>query len=69
MSVDTYLKGKNTSRYRRVEQDELEIFVAPALINQAARLTVDAGRFLFWRSFSVAAEPRHSHFHGPTCTH
>lgn len=59
MSVDTYLKGKNTSRYNPVEQDGVRILVAPALTQWATAVHVDVNRFLFWRSFDVSAAHRH----------
>lgn len=64
MSVDTFLKGKNTSRYMRVEQDGLEILIAGGLQRFAKRIELDAKKFLFWRSFRVWVEAKHAH--GPT---
>ena len=64
MSVDTYLKGKNTSQYMRVEQDGLQILVAAGLQRFAERIELDAKKFLFWRSFDVWVEAKHAH--GPT---
>ena len=67
MSVDTYLKGKNTSRYRRVEHEGLEFLVAPTLVAQARTINLDVRRSLiFWRSFQIEVVPREDHFHGPT---
>ena len=62
MSVDTYLKGKNTAPYRRVEFEGLEILVAPALTRWAQRVEIGLSRFLFWKSFVVVVE----HAHTPT---
>jgi hypothetical protein len=64
VSVDTYLKGKNTSQYMRVEQDGLQILVAGGLQRFAERIELDAKKFLFWRSFDVWVEAKHAH--GPT---
>ena len=65
MSVDTYLKGKNLSPYSAVRQDDVEILVAPSLLQWAERVHLDARQFLVWKSFQVEAE----HRHGPTCQH
>ena len=62
MSVDTYLKGKHTAPYRRVELEDLQILVAPALMGWAARVEIELRQFLFWTSFDVLVE----HAHGPT---
>ncbi len=59
MPVDTYLKGKNLSRYRSMEQDGLRIHVAPALSTWAERVDIDVRRFLFWTVFAVEIEHRH----------
>ena len=69
MSVDTYLKGKNTSRYSTVWQDELKLLIAPTLLAQAKALKLDVSDFIFWRSLRVEAEPLHDHFHSPACRH
>ncbi len=62
MSVDTYLKGKNLSKYQRVEYGDVEILIAPTLPRWAKAVFLDVRRFLFWKSFEVLAE----HNHGPT---
>lgn len=60
MPVDTYLKGKNLSRYETVAHGDLTVHVAPALLQWASAVLVDAERFLFfWRRFTVLAEHRH----------
>ena len=64
MSVDTYLKGKNTSKYQRVQQDGLEILIAAGLQRFAKRIELDAKKFLIWKSFDVWVEAKH--VHGPT---
>jgi len=69
VSVDTYLARKNVSGYQRLREADLQVLVAPMLSRQAATLRVNVGRFLFWRSLRVEAEPREDHFHGPTCRH
>jgi hypothetical protein len=68
VSVDTYLKGKNLRRYSVANQDDVKIYLSPALFRWARSVSVDVGQFLFWRSFQVQAEAR-PHRHGPTCAH
>ena len=62
MSVDTYLKGKNLSRYSAVQHDDVKVLVAPTLIRWAKSVRLDVKQFLFWRSFEIEVE----HRHGPT---
>jgi hypothetical protein len=69
VSVDTYLRRKNVSRYHRLEHEGVAILLAPRLIEQAASVHLDVGRSLFRRTITVAAEPRFDHFHGPGCAH
>jgi len=64
VSVDTYLKGKNTSKYQRVEQDGLQILASDGLHRFAKRIELDAKKFLMWKSFDVWVEAKHAH--GPT---
>lgn len=59
MPVDTYLKGKNLTRYQKVERGEVTIHVAPALTQWATAVHVDASRFLFWKRFEVDVAHRH----------
>lgn len=60
MPVDTYLKGKNLSRYETVRHHDLTVHVAPALLQWASAVRLDAERFLFfWRRFTVSADHRH----------
>ena len=61
MSVDTYLKGKNTSRYNVVRDGDVKILVAGALVRWAQRVELDARRFLMWRRFAVSVVPLHVH--------
>lgn len=35
MSVDTYLKGKNISSYKRVVKDDVTVLLAPMILKQA----------------------------------
>ena len=46
MSVDTNVKGKNLTPYRRVRQGDLRILIAPQLSGIASRMRIDAVRGL-----------------------
>ena len=65
MSVDTYLKGKNTSRYRRFEQDEVTVLVSPTLIQYAQRVELVARKKLIGSKLVALAH----HEHGAACRH
>lgn len=62
MSVDTYLKGKNTAPYKAIDLEGLRILVANSLIGWARSVRLGVSRFLIWKSFEVEVE----HQHGPT---
>lgn len=49
VAVDTYLKGKNTSTYRKVKQDDLMVLVAPNIVRQAQEVHLVAKRGLVGR--------------------
>jgi len=59
VSVDTYLKRKNLTKYQAQELDGVELLVTPVLAQWASRVEVDIDRFLFWRRFDVIADHRH----------
>ena len=61
MSVDTYLKRKNTSRYSVLRDGDVKILVAGSLVRWARRVELDARRFLVWRRFAVEVAPLHVH--------
>ncbi|QBI19566.1 hypothetical protein ER308_08385 [Egibacter rhizosphaerae] len=65
MSVDTYLKGKNTSAYAQAAHGDVEVLVAPSMARWSNRITIDIKRGLLGRRFDVAVE----HQHGPACQH
>ena len=56
MSVDTYLRGKDTSEYQVVEGEGVQVLVSPVLADQARWIHVDLQKFLFWKSLAVYAE-------------
>lgn len=60
MSVDTYLRGKNTSGYTRLQQDDVEILLSPALLRWAKDVQLDVKSFLFKKNFAVHVEHRHT---------
>ncbi len=62
MSVDTYLKRKNLTKYQTQELDGIELLITPVLSQWASRVEVDIDRFLFWKRFDVIAD----HAHRPT---
>lgn len=47
MSVDTYLKGKNLSPYRRGStKDDLQVLIAPELLRLGTKMSIyTTGRF------------------------
>lgn len=64
MSVDTYLKGKDTRDYLRVETDGVEVLVAPVLSQLSDQITL---RLDGWLVRRLSAEVEHEH--GPACRH
>jgi hypothetical protein len=54
--VDTYVGRRNTSRYRVVRHEGLELLVAPELADQARSLEIGLVRFLFWRRLDAQVE-------------
>jgi hypothetical protein len=65
VSVDTYLKGKDTSSYLRVDHGDVEVLVSPALARWGRALHLGTKGAWFWRTLDVEVE----HDHGPTCRH
>jgi hypothetical protein len=65
VSVDTYLKGKNTSDYLRVTHDDVEVLVSPTMARWSQRVSLDVKGAMFWRGLDVDVE----HEHGPACRH
>ena len=60
MSVDTYLKGKDTSSYATVDHDGSSVLLSPAVVRWAGRVEVDTRRTLLGRRFAVRVEHRHT---------
>ena len=65
MSVDTHLKGKDLSPYRRLSHDDLTILVSPKLISYANGVQLYQKGFGPFRKIAVAVD----HEHGPHCNH
>lgn len=61
MSVDTYLKGKDTRDYRRASYEDVEVLVAPSMARWSSSVHLDTKGALFWRGFDIVVE----HEHGP----
>lgn len=67
MPVDTYLKRKNvTSGYQVVNEGDVQLLVAFGLTKWAGAIHIDVSKFLFWKRFTIDAEPKHPHVHGST---
>ena len=64
MSVDTYLKRKNLSRYHTARTENVSIFLSERLETWAQSISISAKRFLFWTSFDVEVVPIHAHAPG-----
>ncbi|MEM8925275.1 MAG: hypothetical protein AAGD35_17360 [Actinomycetota bacterium] len=66
MSVDTYLKGKNTSRYTKVEPDDgVTVLVAPSLKTYAHRIELFTRKKLVGAKLVAVAH----HEHTAACRH
>ncbi|MEL7210726.1 MAG: hypothetical protein AAGK32_21230 [Actinomycetota bacterium] len=66
MSVDTYLKGKNTSKYRSFEpEDGVTILVAPPLLRFAHRIDLVTRKKLIGAKLVAVAH----HEHTAACRH
>jgi hypothetical protein len=53
VSVDTYLKGKNTQGYHKVSLENVDILVAPSLADMSESIDLGLKQFLMFKSFSV----------------
>ena len=64
MSVDTYLKRKNLSRYYSSRISDVVILLSQSLGSWAQSISISAKHFLFWTSFNVDVVPIHTHAPG-----
>jgi hypothetical protein len=60
VSVDTYLKGKNVSGYRRVHVDDVTVLVAKPLTQLAERIELVTRKRLLGRRLVAVAHHRHT---------
>lgn len=65
MSVDTYLKGKNTSGYRKVHHDDVTVLVAKQLTVHASRIELVTRKRLIGQKLVALAH----HEHTAACRH
>jgi hypothetical protein len=66
VSVDTYLKGKDTSSYRRIHHDDIVILVAKRLTQHASRIELVTRKKLLGSAKLVAIA---HHQHTAACRH
>ena len=64
MSVDTYLKRKDLSRYHAAWTDNVVILLSQRLGTWAQSISISAKHFLFWSLFDVEVLPMHAHAAG-----
>ncbi len=65
MSVDTYLKGKDTSSYRRIHHEDITILVAKPLLQYASRIELVTRRKMLGTKLAAVAH----HQHTAACRH
>ncbi len=56
MSVDTYIGRRNTTNYRVVERDGVEVLVSNALAPHVRNIHLDIKRFFFMTSLKAELE-------------
>ncbi len=60
MSVDTYLKGKNTNGYRRVHHDDVLVLLSPSLLKFANKVELVTKKKIVGRKLVALAHHEHS---------
>lgn len=65
MSVDTYLKGKDTTSYRKIHHEDITILVAKPLIQYASRIDLVTRKKITGTKLSAVAH----HQHTAACRH
>lgn len=61
MSVDTYLKGKNLSRYRELHRDDdVKVVMAPTLVGYAHKIELVTRKKLIGAKLVAVAHHEHS---------
>ena len=68
MSVDTYLRGKNTQGYHKVALEDVEILVAPSLAGMSKTIDLGLKKFLMFKSFSMDVEVKGHRHSSPDST-
>ena len=65
MSVDTYLKRKNTAGYHVSHHNDLEVLVSDTLTRVVKKAHVSVKRTFFFKTLAVEIEAKEFHAHGP----
>jgi hypothetical protein len=65
VSVDTYLKGKDTSGYRRIHHEDITILIAKPLLQYASRVELVTRKKLLGTKLTAIAH----HQHTAACRH
>ncbi len=65
MSVDTYLKGKDTSSYRRIHHEDITLLIAKPLLQYASRIELITRKKLLSTKLTAVAH----HQHTAACRH
>jgi hypothetical protein len=65
VSVDTYLKGKDTSSYLRLVHGDVAVLVSPTMVRWSRSVSLDTKGAWFWKVLDVEV----AHEHGPACRH
>jgi hypothetical protein len=65
VSVDTYLKGKNTSTYRKIHHEDITILVAKQLVQYASKIELVTKKKLLGTKLTAVAH----HQHTAACRH
>lgn len=60
VSVDTHLKGKNTSPYSEVEQGRVKLLLSPRLTDWAQAVHLTTKNLVIWPRLKVLVEHRHT---------
>ena len=56
VSVDTLIPRRNTGPYRKIKQDDVELFILPELAKHIDTITIDSKKFLFFRNLKAELE-------------
>jgi hypothetical protein len=65
VSVDTYLKGKDTSSYKKIQHEDITILVAKPLMQYASRVELVTKKKLIGSKLTALAH----HQHTAACRH